>query len=143
MFYGNLSDKHFYKDGYNYDYYDQYGLQDNITETSRGLRYVRPHEKLEAGVDFGNMISMVLGQEQWPHYRILKSMYVLSPKYIQDLADLYIKFFQPNKRKEIDIYYDRSANQYRKQKQDLATKLKKAIEKRVITNGRLNQLLES
>ncbi len=35
MFYGNLSDKHFYKDGYNYDYYDQYGLQDNITETSR------------------------------------------------------------------------------------------------------------
>lgn len=135
MFYGNLAERHFYSDGYNYDYYDRFGLKDNITETSNGLKYIRTHEKLEIGIDFGNMISLVIGQEQWPNYRVLKDMYVLTPQYIQELANEFLLFFEPHKRKEIDLYFDRSMNAYRKQKQDLATKLKNAIEKRTTTDG--------
>lgn len=136
MFYGNLAERHFYSDGYNYDYYDRFGLKDNITESSRGLRYVRTNEKLEAGVDFGNMISMVIGQEQWPQYRVLKDLYVLPPQWIDDLAKEFLRFFESQKRKEIDIYYDRSMNNFRRQKQDMANKLKNAIEKPVGPDGK-------
>lgn len=135
MFYGNLAERHFYGDGYNYSYYDQFGLKDNITETSTGLKYIKSNQRLEAGVDFGNMISMVIGQEQWPSYRVLKDIYVLTPEWIHDLARQFVKFFETHKRKELDMYYDRSGNQYRKQKQDLATKLKNAIEKQPGTIG--------
>lgn len=135
MFYGNLNESHFYSDGYNYDYYDQFGLRDNITQNSRGLKYIRKDEKLEAGVDFGNMMSMVLGQEQWPQYRVLKGMYVVSPEWINNLADNFVEFFKPHKHKELDLYYDRSANQYRKQRQDFANKLKKYIENKLDPAG--------
>lgn len=135
MFYGNLNEVHFYTDGYNYDYYDQYGLRDNIQQNSRGLRYIRTHEKLEAGVDFGNMIGMVIGQEQWPRYRVVKNLYVLTPEWIDHLGARFIEFFKHHECKELDIYYDRSANAYRKQKQDFATKLKNSIEKREDSSG--------
>ncbi len=128
MFYGNLNESHFYSDGYNYDYYDQFGLKENITQSSRGLRYVRTHDKLEAGVDFGNMISIVVGQEQWPYYRTLKNMYVLTPEWLSDMGRQFTTFFEAHARKELDMYYDRAANTYNKQKQDLASKLKFYIE---------------
>lgn len=135
-FYGNLSEKHFYSDGYNYAYYDQFNLNDNITLSSRGLKYIKPHEKLEIGVDFGNMMSMVIGQEQWPNYRVLKDIYVLSPEWIEDMAKAFLLFFQSHKHKEVDMYYDRAANTYNKQKQDLASKLKLFIENNVDENGK-------
>jgi hypothetical protein len=135
MFYGNLAEKHFYADGYNYDYYDRFGLRDNISENCRGLKYLRVNEKLELGVDFGNMVGMTIGQEQWPYYRILKNMFVLPPQYIQELANNFLDFFEPHKHKEVDLYYDRSGNNFNRQKQDLATKLKNAIEKRTDNNG--------
>lgn len=137
MFYGNLNETHFYSDGYNYDYYDQFGLKDNITQNARGLKYLRIHEKLEAGVDFGNMMSMTIGQEQWPYYRVLKFLYVLSPQWIDDLANLFTTFFKSHKHKELDLYYDRSGNAYNKQKRDFATKLKNKIEKQKDSTGRL------
>jgi hypothetical protein len=136
-FYGNLSEVHFYPDGYNYDFYDKYGLRENITQTSRGLRYIRSNEKLEAGVDFGNMIGMVIGQEQWPIYRVLKNIHVLTPDWIDALAKRFIEFFADHSRKELDMYYDRAANSYNKQKQDLASKLKNAIEKQEGSDGRI------
>lgn len=137
MFYGNLAEKHFYSDGYNYDYYDRFGLRDNISENCRGLKYLRVNEKLELGVDFGNMVGMTIGQEQWPYYRMLKNMFVLPPQYIQELANNFLDFFEPHKRKEIDLYYDRSGNQLYRQKQDIANKLKNTIEKRTDNNGHI------
>ncbi len=134
-FYSNLDPAHFFSDGYNYNYYDSFTLKDNISQSSRGLRYVRTHEKLEAGVDFGNMCSMIIGQEQLPHYRILKNIHILSPLWINDLASQFLSFFQDHGRKEIDIYYDRSANTYSQQKQDFATKLKNSIEKESSGSG--------
>ncbi len=129
MFYGNLDAKHFYADGYNYDYYDQFDLRDNIQQTSRGLRYIRPNSPLEAGFDAGNMMSLVLGQEQKPYYRVLKNLYTLTPEWIEDLALKFTDFFATHNKKELALYYDRAANQYSKAKRDFATKLKNSIEK--------------
>lgn len=135
LFYGNLADKHFYSDGYNYNYYDQFNLQDDIIETSAGLKHIRPNEILEAGYDAGNMMSLVVGQEQWPYYRIVKGLYTLTPEWISELANKFTEFFASHKKKVLHLYYDRAANQYSKSKQDFATKLKNAIEKKQLPSG--------
>lgn len=127
-FYGNLNPRHFYYDGYDYTYYDQFGLMDNITQTSRGLKYIKHDQILEAGFDAGNMMSLVIGQEQGNVYRVLKGIYIITPHWIRELANKFIEFFSTHKRKTLHLYYDRAANQYSKAKQDFANKLKKAIE---------------
>ena len=128
-FYGNLKSSHFYDDSYDYVYYDQFGLLDNIKQNSLGLKYIRHDQLLEAGFDAGNMMSLVIGQEQGSTYRVLKNMYILSPEWIRELANKFIEFFAQHKRKTLHLYYDRSANQYSKAKQDFASKFKQSIEK--------------
>lgn len=128
-FYGELSDKHFYNDGYNYDYYDQFGLRDNIRQTSAGLRYINPSKSLDAGFDAGNMMSLVVGQEQGHDYRVLKDMYVLTPEWITELGAKFVAFFEPHKFKVLDLYFDRAANAYNKAKKDFANQMKVAIER--------------
>lgn len=127
-FYGALGDKHFYDDGYNYDYYDQFSLKSNITQSSSGLRYIQHEKILEAGFDAGNMNSLVFGQEQGGAYRILKNMYVITPDWIRELSDQFLAFFAPHRRKILHLYYDRAANQYRRSKRDFATQIKHDIE---------------
>lgn len=127
-FYGALSDSHFYDDGYNYDYYDQFSLKSNITQSSSGLRYIQHEKPLEAGLDVGNMMSLVFGQEQGNNYRIMKNIYVITPEWIRELADQFLAFFAPHRRKILHLYYDRAANQYRKSKRDFATLIKHDIE---------------
>lgn len=127
-FYGNLKPSHFYYDGYDYKYYDQFGLLDNITQSSKGLKYIKHDQILEGGFDAGNMMSLVIGQDQGATYRIIKSLYVVTPHWIRELANKFIEFFEPHRRKTLHLYYDRSANQYSKAKQDFANKLKSSIE---------------
>jgi hypothetical protein len=127
-FYSQLTDKHFYEDGYNYDYYDQFGLRDNIARTSAGLRYIQHNQPLDAGYDAGNMMSMVIGQEQGHVLRCLKNLYTLSPDWIPELGQQFCSFFEPHKNKVLNLYYDRSANNYRNAKQDYASQMKHAIE---------------
>jgi len=128
-FYGNLKAAHFYDDSYDYAYYDQFGLLDNIKQNSLGLKYIRHDQLLEAGFDAGNMMSLVIGQEQGSTYRVLKNMYILSPEWIRELANKFLEFFAKHKRRTLHLYYDRSANQYSKAKQDFASKFKQNIEK--------------
>lgn len=130
-FYGKLRPSHFYKDGYDYKYYDQFSLTDNINQISKGLRYIDSNRPLEAGFDAGNMMSLAIGQPSNDKkiYRIVKDMYVLSPNWVDALAALFVAFFIEHKNKRLKLYHDRATNQYRKQKQDIATKLKNAIEK--------------
>ena len=127
-FYGNLSDHHFYRDGYNYDYYDQFGLKDNMVQNSAGLRYIQSDKLLEGGFDAGNMMSLVIGQEQGNTYRILKGMHTITPEWIRELSNQFILFFEPHKRKVLHLYHDRSTNAYRKSKRDFATQLKHDLE---------------
>jgi len=128
-FYGNFSDKNIYTDGYNYDYYDQFGLNDNISQNSQGLKYIKHTQALEGGFDMGNMMSLVIGQDQGKTFRCLKDMYVLVPEWLRELGNKYVEFFKPHKYKMLELYYDRAANNYAKAKQDAATQLKNAIEK--------------
>jgi hypothetical protein len=127
-FYGALSEKHFYTDGYNYDYYDKFGIRDNISQTSAGLKYIEHEKTLEGGFDAGNMMSLVLGQEQGNTYRVLKGLYTINPESIRELADKFIQFFGPHKRKALHLYHDRATNQYRKIGRDFASQLKHDIE---------------
>lgn len=128
LFYGNLSAKHFYLDGTDYTAYDTFGLKDNIIESSKGLKYIQHDRLLEAGVDFGNMMSMVIGQRQGNTERALKFIYTLTPEWIDDLAKKFVEYFKPHKSKVLHMRYDRAGNNYRDAKKDLASELKRAIE---------------
>jgi hypothetical protein len=126
-FYSNLSEKHFYSDGNNYDYLDT--LQFGAEPDCRLLRHLNPIAPIEAGLDIGNTLWMIFGQQKENRYRILKEIYTLPPKYIREIADEFIRYFEPHKRKILKLYYDRAANNYRKIGQDVATQIKKAIER--------------
>lgn len=127
-FYGNLGEHHFYDDGTNNKYYDQFALTDTIEESSLALRYVDHEAKLEGGVDFGDMCSMVTGQPRGSYLYCLKEFYTLAPENEVQLAQKFRNFYKNHKVKILDLYYDRSGNQNSKTKRDWASNLKKAIE---------------
>lgn len=127
-FYSALQDKHFYSDGYDYDFYDAQGIRSNMSQTCAGLKYLEKDKPLEAGFDAGNMMSLVFGQEQGKNYRVLKNMYTIAPDWIRELANQFISFFEPHKKKYLLLYHDRAANQYAKVKKDFATQLKHDLE---------------
>lgn len=127
-FYPNLEEKHFYSDGYNYAYYDKFGLTETIKESSRGLRYINHNEKLEAGLDIGNMKSLVIGQQSGELYRLLKFFYTLPPFSYRELGDTFTSYFKNHKTKILDLYYDRAANNYASMGEDGASKMKEVIE---------------
>ena len=127
-FYGKLNESHFVSDGYLYDYYDKVSLKDKIQETSLGLRYIKHDDPLEGGVDFGNMMSMYIGQEQGAVDRGLKFLYTLSPEWLGELAFKFTEFFKHHKKKLLIMRYDRAGNNYNEANEDMASKLKRAIE---------------
>ena len=126
MFYCNLSMKNFYADGFLNDVIDchPFGWEQDCSV----LRYLDPGRPLEAGMDAGNMLSMVFAQQADRTLRILKELYTLPPQNVRDLADNFLKYFKPHRRKLLKLYYDRSMNNYRRTGFDMATQIKKAIE---------------
>ena len=127
MFYCNLSMRNFYADGFLNDVIDRhpFGWEQDCTV----LRYLDPGRPLEAGMDAGNMLSMVFAQQTGHVLRILKELYTLPPQSVRDLADKFLQYFRPHRRKLLKLYYDRSMNNYRKVNSDMATQIKKAIER--------------
>ncbi len=129
-FYAKLDDRHFYQDGYDYTLIDRHKIRDEIKETSLMLKYCNHDMPLEAGFDSGNMLSLVVGQQRnVEEYRILKNFFTIPPKWIRDLCDSFVEYFKHHRRKQLYLWYDRAANQYRMVGQDVATKVKMAIEK--------------
>lgn len=127
-FYANLQESHFYKDGSDPRFHDAFSLLDK--EDCRILKRLKKDEKLEAGMDFGNMWSMTVGQPGKANkYNVLKFMYTLTPQWSREFADEFIRYFEPHKEKNLDLYYDRAGNNYAKAGQDLASEIKNAIEK--------------
>ena len=92
------------------------------------LRYLDPSKPLEGGMDFGKMMSLVIGQEQGPLYRVLKNFYILPPEWLPDLARDFREFFASHPVKELRLWYDRSGNNLQSQNQDYARQIKEAIE---------------
>ncbi|MBM6944710.1 hypothetical protein H6B32_05855 [Bacteroides gallinaceum] len=126
MFYCNLSMKNFYADGFLNEVIEQhpFGWEQDCTV----LRYLDPGRPLEAGMDAGNMLSMVFGQQTGRVMRILKELYTLPPQNVRDLADKFLAYFKPHRRKLLKLYYDRSMNNYKRVSTDMASQIKKAIE---------------
>lgn len=126
-FYGNLGEHHFYDDGVISSYYDKYLLTDDIQESSLALRYINHNEPLDCGVDFGSMCSMVVGQTRGNYIYMLKEFFTLAPESSVELGKKFREFFKHHKTKVLNMYYDRSGNQYKKVKRDWATELANAI----------------
>ena len=93
------------------------------------LRYLDPSRPLEGGMDFGNMLSFVIAQPDGQYYRIHKNLYELPPNSMRELADQFLTFFQDHQEKVLYLYYDRAGNNYQRQNEDQAGKIKAAIEK--------------
>lgn len=126
-FYPNLTAKNFYDDGLILEFFHQFNFGDNPIITSDGLKYINTRQKLEGGMDFGDMNSLVLGQEQGWVQRILKNLWTLEQNEIE-IAGNFREFFKNHKNKVLDLYYDRSGNQNAKTQNDRASAVKRHIE---------------
>lgn len=129
-FYTALSARHFYYDGIDESAYGDFGMRD--IEDCRVLKYLNPDKPLEAGVDFGNMCSMAVGQTgtESGHetLRILKFLYTLAPEYTEDLGVKFRTYFAHVRNKSLFLFYDRSGNAYKSVGEDQVSKFKKAVE---------------
>lgn len=128
-FYSNLASKHFYQDGADPYWSEAFGIRDQ--EDCRILSKLDTKKAIDVGVDFGNMNSMLIAQDGKGkrEYNVLKEFYTVPPSSIRELADEFLEYFGPHEQKTINLYYDRAGNNYKKTGQDLAGKLKKALEK--------------
>jgi hypothetical protein len=128
-FYSNLGDQHFYDDGTNMDYYNQFKIGTAVDGCkSLNSKYYDINAPMEAGVDYGDMSSMVSGQYRGNYLYALKEFYTLKPEDETHLGAKFREYYKDHKDKRLYLYYDRSGNQNWKIKQDKAHYLKNAIE---------------
>ncbi len=129
-FYAALREEHFYLDGVMEEAYDRLTLRETADCTV--LRYLDMDKPLRAGVDFGNMCSMIVGQEGACKgrkcLRCLKFIYTLAPEYVADLGRKFRTYFARHRNKILFLYYDRAGNQYAKVGKSQVVDFKKAVE---------------
>lgn len=126
-FYHQLTEKHYYEDGILPNYYDYVILSETVAheveETSLALKYISHDKPIECGIDFGDQISMVTGQDQGKKLRALKNFYTLPPESSKEIALKFVSFYKHHKCKVLDMYYDRSGNQYQSVGRDWAQEI--------------------
>jgi hypothetical protein len=122
MFYAGFGLRNIYT-AYNYDYYDSFSLKD-IKRCSMGDKYISHTLPLDAGMDFGNMDSLVIGQEigneLYREFHALKFFYCLTPDTYKDVAKEFVEYYKFHKKKVLNYYYDRAANSNRNEREPLA-----------------------
>lgn len=115
MFFGKFTQKHIYKDSYNYYRIDLLDATGNYIRSSRDLKYCNPDAPLLAGYDPGHFSSIVFAQEKVAtgskQLKVFKNIYVTHPQSHSELADAITHFFRDHNRKYIYLYHDRAANQ--------------------------------
>lgn len=119
-FYVIFSEEHKYFDG---------TLSSVAAFSCSELRFLDPTRPLDGGMDFGNMMSLVIGQADGAYYRVHKNIYTLPPDSLREVADQFLEFFAEHPCKVLNLYYDRAGNSYQAQKEDQAGKIKAYIEK--------------
>lgn len=127
QFYPNLGERHFYTDGNLAAVEDTLGFHD--AEDCRLLRHLNPNRAIDMSMDFGNMLSMLIAQDDGRVLRVLKEFHSLPPEWVRELADKFLHFFAPHKHKVVKFYYDRSGNNYKGSNQSMAVQIKEAIER--------------
>lgn len=114
-FYPQLSSKdHYYKYSYDVDYVMSLGAnakkKDFNCRQDTDLVLGKP---LIVSIDWGNIITMTVSQDQGEEYRVLKTFYVESPQIIDDL--IYQEFapyyeYKKQYNNVIEFYFDRNGN---------------------------------
>lgn len=127
-FYTHLGEHHYLDNAVDEKFYDNVPLTQRIDPTSAALKFCKAHEKLEIGVDFGDMCSLVSAQQHGKYIYLLKNFYTLAPESSAELASAFRAFYAPHKNKVVDMYYDRSGNQNSQTGRDWASDLKYHIE---------------
>ena len=122
-FYATLGQHHFFDDGIIPGFYDKYKIGDSVEASSLALKYMQHNKPIEAGVDFGNMCSMIIGQESGNYVYLLKELFTLAPEHTKELALKFTEFFKYQKNKVLNLWYDRSGNQNAAIKKDYASEL--------------------
>lgn len=128
-FYPTLGEHHFFDDGTNESYFDRFGIRDTVKLSSEMLKYIRHDLPLELGIDFGNMLSLIVAQTQGNYIYLLKTFYTLPPASTKELVEKFTDFFRYHKKKKLEIYYDRSGNQYGKIKRDWISEFEYRLKK--------------
>lgn len=119
-FYVLFSEDHKYFDG---------TLSTVAAFSCKELRFLDPTRPLDGGMDFGNMMSLVIGQADGAYYRVHKNIYTIPPESLREVANQFIEFFADHPCKTLNLWYDRAGNSYQAQKEDQAGKIKAYIEK--------------
>ena len=125
-FYTHLGVHHFIE-GINTDFYKRYSIGEDFKESSLALKFIDHNQPLDAGVDFGDQLSMVTGQEIGNYAYLLKNFWTLPPESTRELAKQFAEFYKDHKCKILNLYYDRSGNAYSQIKKDWATELESMI----------------
>lgn len=129
QFYPSLSNLNFYKDGYQYSRIDNItDWKEEIEEISLDLKYINHDQPIEAGLDTGNMCSLVTGQDQGKENRILKEFYTIPEDWLPQLAKKFRDFYKHHQNKHLELWPDRAASAYKRVGEDHASKFIKHIE---------------
>lgn len=112
-FYAQLNpDKHYYND-HNNTYLETLGLElnNNGNFNCHQDNDIIPNDPLIVSIDFGVFNSCVVSQDQGETYRVLKSMWVKSPKLLDDLfVEQFIPYYKPHQNKMIYLYGGHDGN---------------------------------
>lgn len=106
--------KHYYKDSFDLEYLSFIGTRakrnDFNCNQDKDLQLSKP---LIMTIDWGNIMTMTISQDQGGRYRCLKTFHVSSPKIIDDLInEEFSPYYEPHKKfnNTIEFYYDRNGN---------------------------------
>lgn len=106
--------KHYYRDTFNLDYLQAIGVKARKKDFNckQDLDYMKS-KNLIVSIDWGNIMTMTVSQDQGERYRYLKEFFVISPKIIDDLIDEEFAPYYADKKKHnntIEFYFDRNGN---------------------------------
>ncbi|MGV0927184.1 hypothetical protein ACTS9K_08470 [Empedobacter sp. ULE_I145] len=130
MFYAYLGPHHFFDDGLREDFFANYTLKEEFNPLAKHIKkpYYDKKQPVSAGMDFGDMISMVTGQENKNYIYALKNFFTLPPESTAQIAAKFVDFYDGHEKRILNLYYDRSGNQYEQVNRDWATDVKTSIE---------------
>jgi len=110
MFYFKLNKDMFLPTAHNFNEIDK-SIIGQYKHNSRFDLHTDPRRELYAGMDFGNMNSLVLSQKFGQlEFRTIKNLHVLQPQILDDLADLFCEYYKFHLNKRLTIDYDRAGN---------------------------------
>ena len=140
-FYTNLGSHHFFEEGLKQNFIENHPLSQDFLPIAKDMRveYYDPQLPVSAGMDFGDMISMVTGQERGNYIYALKNIFAVpdeNNKFVSEqsftlnkVAKQFVEFYKGHKNRTLYLFYDRSGNAYQNINRDWANDTKVAIEK--------------